>query len=266
LFAGDLLMKVLGNTVLITGGGSGIGLALAKAFGERGNSVAICGRDESKLAEAQRKIPGLQVKRCDLTVEADREELIRWMRERLPDLNVLVNNAAIARKVDLRSDAFDFGDIDAQLATDLLAPIHLSLALLPNLRKQSESALVNVTTGLVYSPDASTPLYSAAKTGLHTWTQALRHQLRDTNVSVFEVQPPIVDTAMIRGLGITAEKVGAIPPHEVAGAVLKGMTNDEAEIRIGPTKALYVMSRIAPGTIYQSINRRIEAMSKRRAA
>lgn len=169
-------MKVSGNEVLITGGSSGIGLALAKALAPN-NKVAICGRAQDKLARAQRDVPELQAKLCDLTSRSDREELLRWTMEKLPELNVVINNAGVARKLDLCRDQLDFEAAEEQVITDLLAPIHLTLALLPHLR-QPQAALVNVTTGLVYSPDASTPAYSAAKTGLHTWTQAVRYQLQ----------------------------------------------------------------------------------------
>lgn len=251
-------MELFGNTVLITGGGSGIGLALAEAFAELGNKVIICGRDQAKLSNAQHKVPGLTVKRCDLAVPKERQDLMDWTLQTLPDLNIVINNASVAHSLDLRSGPFDFDLVARELATDLRAPIEIALRLLPHLRQKKSAALVNVTTGQVYSPNAATPIYSAAKVGLHAWTQAVRYQLRDSGLKVFEVMPPIVDTEMIRDLGVPASE--AISPDEVADAVLRSMAEDKEEIRIGPTRTLYVVSRIAPESVYRSLNRRIESM------
>ena len=253
-------MEVFGNTLLITGGASGIGLALAQAFAQRSNKVIVCGRDATKLAAAQRAVPELEAKRCDLTVPAEREDLITWTLERFPELNMLINNAGVAHSIDLRSDTFDFDLIRQEFATNLQVPIEIALRFLPHLKRRAHAALVNVTTGQVYSPNAATPIYSAAKAGLHAWTQAVRYQLRDTPVRVFEVLPPLVDTGMIKGLGVPVG--GAISPGEVADATLKAMAQDDEEIRIGPTKTLYVVSRIAPQRVYRSLNRRIETLQR----
>jgi uncharacterized oxidoreductase len=252
-------MELFGNTLLITGGASGIGLALAHAFAQRNNKVIVCGRDATKLAAAQRAVPGLEAKRCDLTVAAERDELVTWTLQRFPELNMLINNAGVVHSLDLRSDTFDFDLIRQEFAINLQVPIEITLHLLPYLKRRERAALVNVTTGQVYSPNAATPVYSAAKAGLHAWTQASRYQLRDTPVRVFEVLPPLVDTEMIKELGAT----DAISPGEVADATLKAMAEDEEEIRIGPTKALYVVSRIAPQRVYRSLNRKIETMQRR---
>ncbi|HEY1262719.1 MAG TPA: SDR family NAD(P)-dependent oxidoreductase [Terriglobales bacterium] len=254
-------MHIFGNTILITGGGSGIGLALACALVERNNRVMICGRDEAKLAAARSKMPTLETKRCDLTRRSEREELAGWTLARAPSLNVLINNAGVVRNLDLTENGFNYDDLEGELVTDLHAPIELGLRFLAHLKRQPHAALINVTTGQVYSPNAGTPVYSAAKVGLHAWTQAVRYQLRNTSVRVFEVLPPIVDTDMIRKLGVP--KSQAVPPEEVAESVLKGVAEDEEEIRIGPTKTLYVMSRIAPQRVYRSLNQKIENMRSR---
>jgi uncharacterized oxidoreductase len=258
-------MRIFGNSVLITGAGSGIGLALAKTLARRNSRIAICGRDENKLEKARLEVPGLQTKRCNLTARKDLDELLRWALEVLPELNIVINNAGVARKTDLSQHHVDFEAAEEQLTTDLYAPIHLTLGFLPHLRRQPQAAIVNITTGLVYSPDASTPTYSAAKVGLHTWTQALRYQLQGTSVRVFEVLPPIVDTEMISGLGIDATAVSAETPQQVAEAVLKGIADDKEEIRISPTKSLYAISRVAPKTVYRSLNQRIQKMQTRQA-
>ena len=254
-------MELFGNTLLITGGASGIGLALAQAFAERGNKVIICGRDATKLAAAQRAIPELEAKRCDLTIPAERDELVTWILQHFPELNIIINNAGVVHSMDLSSDTFDFDLIRQEFVTNMQVPIELSLRFFPHLKRQERAALVNVTTGQIYSPNAATPVYAAAKAGLHTWTQAVRYQLQDAPVKIFEVLPPLVDTEMIKGLGVPA--TDAISPTDVANATLKAMAEDEEEIRIGPTKALYLVSRIAPQRVYRSLNRRIETMKRR---
>jgi len=249
----------LENTLLITGGASGIGLALANAFAQRNNKVIVSGRDATRLAAVQCAVPGLEAKRCDLTVSAEREELVSWTLHRFPELNMLINNAGVVHSIDLRSQTFD-SDLIRQIAVNLQVPIELALRFLPHFQRRERAALVNVTTGQVYSPNAATPVCSAAKSGLRTWTQAARYQLRDTPVRVFEVLPPLVGTEMIKGLGVPADD--AISPGEVADATLKAIAEDEEEIRIGPTKAPYVVSRIAPQRVYRSLNRRIETMQR----
>jgi uncharacterized oxidoreductase len=251
-------MQTSGNTILITGGGSGIGLELAKAFVRRNNRAIICGRDEKRLAAAQTETPGIEFRRCDLGIAADRAELVTWALDRFPELNILVNNAAVVSGLDLRQDAFDFEQMQQELATDLCAPVDLTLRFLPHLRRQAVAAIVNVTTGQVYSPNASTPVYSTAKAGLHAWTDAVRYQLRDTSVRIFEILPPIVDTEMIRRLGVPTKD--AMPPDQVADTAVKQISADVEEIRVGQTKALYAASRIAPHTVYAALNRQIEKM------
>ena len=254
-------MIISDNTVLITGGGSGIGLELARLFRGGGNRVIICGRNPEKLERAQREIEGLVVRTCDLALAQDREALTTWLVGHFPELNMLVNNAGIADQLDVTDDQFRFESIAEELSTDLHAPIDLTLRLLPHLRRQKQAAIINVTTGLVYTPDASTPIYSSAKAGLHAWTNALRFQLRASEIKVFEVLPPIVDTEMIKGLEI--ETKDAVPPASVAAAIVKGVTQDVEEIRVGATKSLYVMTRIAPHLIYNSVNQRITNMRER---
>jgi uncharacterized oxidoreductase len=257
-------MQTTGNTVLITGGASGIGLELAKAFIRRNNSVVVCGRDREKLAHAQREAPSLAVKHCDLSVATARADLVAWILDRFPSLNMLVNNAGIVRPIELTENRFDFEKIEQELTTNLLAPIDLTLRFLTHLRGQPTAAVVNVTTGQVYSPNAGTPVYSSAKVGLHTWTDALRYQLRDMPIKVFEVLPPIVDTEMIRRLGVHSKD--AVPASQVADAVLKAISRDTVEIRVGQTKLLYAASRIAPHAVYSALNRQIEKMKRQPGA
>jgi uncharacterized oxidoreductase len=257
-------MQISSNAVLITGGASGIGLSLAKAFARANNQVLVCGRDDEKLTSAQRAIPGLHTLRCDVTSAEERAKLVQWALEQVPELNVLVNNAGVMRRLDLRDSAPDLDMVAEELETDLHAPMDLSLRLLPHFQRQPVAAIVNVTTGLVNATLARAPVYCAAKVGLHAWTEDLRYQLRGTRVRVFEVQPPFVETELTSRFGL--QQRGLLSPEQVADAVLKGIARGDNEIRPGIARALHVAGRVAPGLVFRVLNRQVDRMSNGRTA
>jgi len=191
-------MKITGNTILITGGATGIGLALAEAFIREGNQVIICGRREKTLQEAKSNLPSLHVRVCDVSKESERESLFQWVTTNFPSFNLLINNAGIQKEVDFRKGAVDLSGDEDEIDINLKAPIHLSQMFIPRLLQQRESAIVNITSGLAFTPLAVVPIYCATKAGLHSFSQSLRHQLRNTSIKVFEIAPPIVDTELDR--------------------------------------------------------------------
>ena len=186
-------MKVSGNTILITGGASGIGLALAERFYKKGNEIIICGRREDKLADAADKMPGVHTRVGDVADASERETLMEWAAREFPALNVLVNNAGIQRSVDLTQQE-DWQQTRSEIAINLDAPIHLSRLILPHLAGKAGAAILNVTSGLSFVPLANVPVYCATKAALHSFTLSLRHQLRDKGIEVIEIIPPAVDT------------------------------------------------------------------------
>lgn len=192
-------METSGNTILITGGGSGIGRGLAEALHARGNTVIIAGRRQSALDETTEANPGM----TSMTLDVERAEEVRAFAARVaaayPSLNVLINNAGIMRAEDLRAQPDDLADAEAMVVTNLLGPIRLTAALLPTLRKQPRSAIVNVSSGLAFVPLAVTPTYSATKAALHSYTESLRAQLAGTTTEVIEVIPPAVQTDLMPG-------------------------------------------------------------------
>jgi len=245
-------MKITGNIVLITGGATGIGLALAEAFLREGNEVIICGRREKKLQEAQLKLPSLHVRLCDVSKNSERENLFQWATNAFPGINLLINNAGIQKAVDLRKGTVDLLGDEDEIEINLKAPIHLSTLFIPHLIKQKESAIVNITSGLAFTPLAVVPIYCATKAGLHSFSQSLRHQLQNTSIKVFEVAPPIVDTELDRGARENREQENVgIAPVEVAEAALLGMKEDQLEIVIGLASNL----RSAPEKMFSIINR-----------
>jgi uncharacterized oxidoreductase len=186
-------MDLSKNTVLITGGATGIGLALAARFQTAGSSVIICGRRADKLAEAKAAHPALHTHVADVSTATGRQDLVQWAASEFPALNVIVNNAGIQRRVRL-ADAESWEETHQELVTNLEAPIHLARLFIPHLLKQPRASIMNVTSGLSFSPLAHVPVYCATKAALHSFTLSLRQQLKDTPIQVIEIIPPAVDT------------------------------------------------------------------------
>ena len=243
-------MQISGNTVVITGGGSGIGLALAKGLVDSGNKVIITGRNQNKLDEAKRQVPGLQTVQSDVTSNGDRENLVELVTQQYPEFNVLVNNAGISHFMDFATEQIDPTDVQRELSTNIIGPVDLTSKFMPHLLDKPIAAIVNVSSALAYVPYTKAPIYAATKAALHSFTQSLRHQLRGTSVEVFEVMPPLVDTEMVKEINIKR-----ISPERLAADVLKGLHSGRYEIRTGQAKSLYLMSRVAPGFIFSALNK-----------
>jgi uncharacterized oxidoreductase len=245
-------MKISGNEVLITGGATGIGFALADAFLKAGNQVVICGRHMDKLDEARACLPGVRAIQADVSTPEGRSGLITESLIHLPNLNLLVNNAGISQRINLSDTHADELEemLRNEIEIDCIAPILLATQLLPHLKQQASAAIVNVTTGLVFAPNAAFPFYVVAKAGLRAFTQSLRFQLKDSHVKVFEVIPPMVDTALSKSGG------SKITPQQVAFETLKGIKRDRFEIEVGRSKSLALLSRISPSFAFSVINRR----------
>ncbi len=188
-------MKISDNTILITGGGSGIGRALAEQFHKRGNTVIIAGRRRAVLDEVAAANPGM----IAVELDVERPEAITAFARKLvvdhPALNVLINNAGMMTPEDVKTGKTDVAE--ATITTNLLGPIRLTAALLPHLLKQPAATVINTTSGLAFVPLAITPTYSATKAALRFYTQSLRFQLKDTSVEVIELAPPYVQTHLM---------------------------------------------------------------------
>ncbi len=187
-------MNLDGQTVLITGGASGIGLALARRFHARGNTVIICGRDREKLATAKSGLPGVVTLRADVSEAAGRVDLFRTVTRDFPTLSVLVNNAGIQNQPPPLLQTQDWPAHADEIAINLAAPIHLAMLALPFLAGKPGAAIINVTSGLAFVPMARMPVYCATKAALHSFTLSLRHQAKASGVSVIELAPPAVNT------------------------------------------------------------------------
>ena len=189
-------MKLTGNTILVTGGTSGIGRALAEAFHDRGNQVVVAGRRQDKLDEVVAARPGMQAVQLDQDDPASLSRLAEAVRTRFPSLNVLVANAGISRAEDMATDGWDAADAEAVVRTNILGPLRVMAAVLPVLKHQENPALLVTTSNLAFIPRADFPSYCASKAFLHSWLQSVRHQLRKIPVEVLELSPPYVATEL----------------------------------------------------------------------
>ena len=228
-------MHTSGHRVLITGGAKGIGLALAKQFHAAGNEIILVGRDASALQIAAKALPGTKTQVADVANPGDRLKLVM----EFSDISVLVNNAGVQRNGEFAM--MSAADVENELQVNLLAPMLLTHAFLPHLQRKTASAIVNVSSVLALVPKQSASAYCASKAALHSFSRSLRWQLEGTSVRVFEIMPPLVDTAMTANRG-----AGKISPEALAAAFWTGFQRDQYELRVGKAKAAGLIARLSP--------------------
>lgn len=234
-------MKLSGNTILITGGSAGIGLAFAERFLKAGNTVIVTGRRENVLQNAKEKFPNLITRVSDLSTESERVSLFDWVTETYPEVNVLVNNAGIQQRYNLlKADAKNnWAYFNKEITTNIEAPFHLSMLFAPFFAKKEEATFINVTSGLAFTPLAIAPIYSATKAAFHSFTVSLRHQLSESSVEVIEVAPPAVNT----NLGGAGLHTNGEPLDEFADGIFESLAEGKQEIGYGSSVERLRMSR-----------------------
>ncbi len=237
-------MKNMYRTVLVTGGGSGIGFAIAKKFHAAGHRVVLVGRSDGALAVATDQLRGSVSACADISIPADRERLVALF----PDVTVLVNNAGIQINAAFLVSSSE--TISHELNVNFLAPALLTREYLPLLLKQPDAAIVNVSSGLALVPKEAAAIYCASKAALHSFSKTLRWQLEGTSVRVFEVLPPLVETAMTQGRG-----KGKISSDELGEEFWHGFLTQRYEMLIGKTKLLAFVNRMSP-TLAEKIMRK----------
>jgi len=231
-------MNSSGHTVLITGGATGIGFAIAKKFHASGNRVIVVGRSEQKLAAAAAALPGISTCAADVSSVTDRARLVTTYSE----VSILVNNAGIQNVVPILESSPH--DIEHELDVNFLSPVLLCRAFLPLLLQRESAAIVNVSSGLALVPKQTASIYCASKAALHSFSKTLRWQLEGTAVKVFEVLPSIVDTAMTAGRGRAK-----ISPDRLAEEFWRGFQRDRFEMRIGLVKLFALLHRLSPSVV-----------------
>ena len=245
-------MNITQKTILITGGGSGIGFAIVKLLSEKNNQVIITGRTEFKLKEAASKLTNVSYFAADITKADDVEKLSAYLQKNHPDLSIVINNAGQASIYELdNTPAFE--NAAAEIDTNYLSVIRLIDKLLPGLKVQPEAAIINVTSVLAIAPSHDVPTYSASKAALHSYTQALRYGLeKASNVKVFELMPPLVDTDFSAEIGGS----NGIPAKQVAKEFLAAFEADTFEIHVGFTAQFYEAYLKSPADAFAMLNSR----------
>jgi uncharacterized oxidoreductase len=222
-------MKLTENKILITGGGSGIGLGLTERFVKEGNTVIVCGRRETALQEVVDRFPSVITQVCDLAIEADRINLFNWVAANHPDLNVLVNNAGIQNWMNITNDDF-FDRAQNEIEINITAPIHLTKLFL---KLKSLNTIMNVSSGLAFIPISKVPVYCATKAFIRSFTLSLRHQLKSSNVEVIEIIPPALNTDL-GGKGIHNEYP---PVSDFIESIFQQLKEGKTELTFGTSEA-----------------------------
>ena len=249
-------MKLSGNTVLITGGSAGIGLALAKEFVGLGNEVIVTGRNPDRLAEAAQAVPGLKTLQSDASKPEAVQALAAAVDADYPALNVLVNNAGTFIPRNLTGPAKDLQSLTFEIDVNLSGPIWTTSVLIDRL-KANKGTIINVSSGLAFVPLQLSPIYCATKAAIHSYTISLRQQLRDHGVEVIELMPPAVKTDLTSDFPEDGD-FKMLTTEQLMKETFKGLRAGKLEIRPGQANQLHWMSRIAPGFI----NAQLEKGSK----
>lgn len=247
-------MEVSNNTILITGGTSGIGWAFAEKFLEAGSKVIICGRRAERLQALSEKYANLFTKTCDISKASEREELANWILKNHLDTNILMNNAGIQLNSDL-TNPVDLSRIYSEIDISFVAPIHLTSLLAQHLSARPEAAVINISSGLAFVPLAFMPVYCATKAALHSLTLSLRHQLKNTSVKVFEIIPSAVDTEL--GHDRREDKTqshGGLPIADFIAEAMEALKNDVLEAPIGMSKGFHANRE----ALFEQMNGQVE--------
>lgn len=251
-------MELRNNTILITGGTSGFGLEFAAQLQKLGNTILITGRNQSKLDETKKRLPGIHTFQSDVSDPEAIESLYRQVTQQFPDLNILINNAGEMRRIILQDASTDLLDITREIEINLSGPIRMIQQFLPHLRKQASAAIVNVTSGLALIPLPIAPVYGATKSGLRSYTQSLRAQLKHTPVKVFELVAPGAKTPLNDKFAGDVDARMLMEPDKLIAVGIKGMQKDKLEIYPGLARVIRIMSRLAPGLLLRQMSKMSE--------
>ncbi|HEY1407059.1 MAG TPA: SDR family oxidoreductase [Spirochaetota bacterium] len=233
-------MQTTGNTIIITGGTSGIGLGFAELFMRLGNTVIVCGRREDRLDAIRERHPEIITQVCDVTITDHRKAFSEWVIENHPSANILLNNAGIQLATDLTHPA-ELDKVWREIETNLVAPVHFSSLFAQHFMKYETSAIINISSGLAFAPLAFMPIYCATKAAVHSFTLSLRHQLSGSSVRVFEIIPPSVDTELgHEHRDDSSQSHGGMPVIAFLDEALRAIQDDLYEAPIGQAKGLYM--------------------------
>lgn len=234
-------MKLTNNTLLITGGTSGIGRAFVERLYHLNNRIIVVSSNAENLNKLKSEFPNIEIIRCDLSEPAAVKNLISICLENYQEINIVINNAGVQFNHSWVENRTNFDQIARETAINFISPMHIVYGLLPILLKKQESAIINISSALAFAPKKTAPIYCGTKAAIHASTKALRYQLENTPIKVFEVIPPLVDTDMTKN-----RKSSKISPQHLVEKALAKFQKDQYEINIGKVKLLRLIQRIYP--------------------
>ena len=249
-------MELKNSTILVTGGTSGIGLEFVKQLAEQGATVIVTGRNPETLYTTKKKFPKIHTFQSDVSDPGDIKKLYDDVTRQFPELNIIINNAGIMRLIDLQDETLDLDNITREIATNLSGTIRMIHQFLPHLIKKRSAAIINVSSAIAFMAYSSAPVYSASKAGVHAYTKALRLQLGKSNVKVFEVIPPGVNTNLQNDWLLQPNPKQMMKVDKMVGAAIRGILKNKLEIKPGLTSIVKLMSRIAPGFVEKKLGHR----------
>lgn len=256
-------MNLKDSNILITGGTNGIGLEFAKQLLEQGAKVIVTGRDIKKLERTKVQFPQINIVQSDVNNPKDVEALYNYVKRHFPELNIVINNAGIMHSAELQDKSVNLDNVTHEIDTNFSGTIRMIHQFLPHLMAKKSSAIINITSGLGFIPFTISPIYSGTKAAIHSYSQALRIQLKDTRVKVFEIAPPMTDKPLQTAMP-NANNKRAMKVHKMVSISIKGILKDKYNIRPGLSNAMWWMSRIAPAFFTKMINRNIEKAKAKR--
>jgi len=248
-------MKLNKKTALVTGGGSGIGLAISKELLASGVRVVISGRNKIKLENAKQQFPNLEIEECDITNTEQIKSLVKTLEEKYGGIDLLINNAGVFEQVDYTKQIDSFDLQEHEINVDFTSPLRVIHYFLPMLKSREEAAVINVSSALAYVPLSLAPVYCASKAALHSWTRSFRYQMANTKIKVFELMPPLVETEMVGDF--KGQKM--MKPERLAKDFIKGLLTDKLEITPGQSSQLKMMSRLMPNFIFKAVNKQFSS-------
>lgn len=241
-------MDLTSKIILVTGGGSGIGLELTRQLVTLGNTVIICGRDAGKLAEAAREA-GAEAIAGDVTRAEDQERILTVIEAQHGRLDLLINNAGIFLAYDFKNDPDTLQKIEREVAINATAPLTLTRRALPLLVKSGQPGVLFIGSGIAFVASPGTPVYSGTKALIHHCAQTLRHQLKPHGITVFEALPPVVDTDMASVL--KSDNFKKMKPVDLVRDILGGLRRNQTEMLLGQSRQIKLLSRIAPAFLFR---------------
>lgn len=250
-------MELTSNTILITGGTSGLGLEFARRMLALGNTVIVTGRDQARLESMKRQFPAIHIFQSDISDPEAIRSLYEKVIASFPDLNMLINNAGEMRVISLHDKAIGLLDITREIEINLMGPIRMIQQFLPHLKLSESAAILNVTSGLALIPFPISPIYGATKAGLRSYTKSLRVQLKNTKIKVFELVAPAAKTPLSdKFAGLSDYDANMmIAPDKLIDTAIKGLQNDKLEIYPGAARIILALSRIAPELIFKQLSK-----------